>query len=625
MRHYFLLIVSLFSFSSFSQICLSPQHQALLYAHERMMLDRQAGNTKSSNSIDSKIADLQTQLDQIEGSFDDEDGSSQLDTVKEWFKKRKRELNRTLKKPIDEIEVLGLEGQTPSEASIFYEEGDLNLQVFCKNLVKSENKDSCEKQLNNFYEEGELDSQAFCDKFAKSENEDSCERHLEELVKLQTRQDELKKRAELLKAQIEKLEYKKFDKESQAVLSGDDSVTEADACLECEYIKEWRAMQEPTLSEKVTGGISLALGAGLSYFGLREARRAQRSANDLRVEQGFAAENNFNYSLAGASIGYPFIQKGLLGLSRGNTARGGLHCSNVVGQSQYNAYRQPGAYPFIGGGGFNGGGSFIPGAGPGTFFPGFNGGGSFIPGAGPGALFPGFNGGASLNVGAGSLFPGFNGGGFLPGQIPGAGPGALFPGFNGGASLNVGAGSLFPGFNGGGFLPGQIPGAGPGAFFPGFNGGASLNVGAGPGSLFPGFNGGGFLPGQIPGGFNPGANQQLLFQQQQQQAYYQQVQQASQQLQLQLKMQQAWLAEQQSAQEDSLRRQKVIGELTQELHRIQSQIRNVASGGSYNGLSQTIADNLLTGGNSTNPTLNNAPVTTPPPSSSSDSSVEFGR
>ena len=98
-------------------------------------------------------------------------------------------------------------------------------------------------------------------------------------------------------------------------------------CPECAYLEKLRELNKPTTGQIIGNSLLAIAGVGLSVYGVREARRSQDSANELLALQGLPAESNFGHSLAGASLGFPFISRGIYGLSRGNMSAGGYACS----------------------------------------------------------------------------------------------------------------------------------------------------------------------------------------------------------------------------------------------------------------------------------------------------------
>ena len=201
-----------------------------------------------------------------------------------------------------------------------------------------EPEDTCAKEPWNkkkfFKGDGKVNVKAFCKEYGNSK----CKRSLESLIKNNEYVNKIKTAIDDLKEQERELELEKME----SFLSDEEQETEASGlCIDC--VKEVRALQGPTQGEKIASSLTSILGVGLSVYGLNEGRRAQRDANDLLAQQGFPAQNNFGYSMAGASLGYPFIAKGLYGLSNGNARSGGFSCSPAAspyGRPQYQMQQQ---------------------------------------------------------------------------------------------------------------------------------------------------------------------------------------------------------------------------------------------------------------------------------------------
>ena len=607
----------LFTFLLVSQLvfaygtCLSDVELAILAS--QMQNQSQDGSGKGAikrniKNMEQKIKKLEKQIEKFEDKYVAdltdtlENSLSEKKLIKAYFPSGKEDV------PLD----IGDYKEEAVQFLIDYKENKMNLDNLSAdaNFCPSESSDSessentavyCPSWIKNkknyLGNNGDVKDK-FCKDYENKKNNE-CEKSLEMLDDVLDQLNEMRVRMEDLEDQKREYEYELIESDFELE---DDSETEAEApCVYCDQIRELRALNEPTKGEKVANALTAVLGVGLSVFGLREGRKAQKSANEILALQGFPAQNNFGYSLAGASLGYPFISKGLYGLSGG----GRTACSSSMNGGYY---RQQHGYG--GGGSYNRGLPF--GAGYGAAAPIF--GGPVVPSFGAGfqaqAGFggpgfggpPGFGGGFGNNPfgggfgpSAGLQFgggfggpPGFGGGGF--GNNPfggGFGPSAGLqfgggfggpPGFGGGgfgnnpfgggfgpsAGLQFGAGAGFggpPGFGGGGYGN---------PFGGGFSPNAGLQFGGGFGNNpF----GGGFGNNSFGGGFNP--------------QYYQQVSAATQQFQMKLKMQEAWLAQQQSIQKEWMQRQQVIGGLTQELYRIQNQIQVVSSGGNLSSISGT--------------------------------------
>ena len=195
---------------------------------------------------------------------------------------------------------------------------------------------------NSLFKNNGKISKSFCDQFAINGEAKDCKDQLKAATEAYEELDEYKKK---MKARIDKLEKRIADLEDNievldeevfnAELDGEEEETEAGGlCTRC--LADLRSALGPSPWQKVGSGLTAALGIGLSYFGLRESRRAQNSTNRLLALQGMPAENNFGYSLAGLSLGYPLVSQGLYGLSRGGMSQGGYGCSPKA--SPHSAY-----------------------------------------------------------------------------------------------------------------------------------------------------------------------------------------------------------------------------------------------------------------------------------------------
>ncbi len=166
------------------------------------------------------------------------------------------------------------------------------------------------------------------------------------------------------------------------------------------------------------------------------------------------------------------------------------------------------------------------------------------------------------------------GGGAFPGSFQGAFPGS----FPGGANFRFGGGAFpgsFPGganFRfGGGAFPGSFPGGanfrfGGGAFPGSFPGGANFRFGGG---AFPGS-----FPGAFPGSFQGGANQ----------------------FEVQSRIQSILMEQYQVSIDRQRQRQATEARIFEEMNRLQLQLQQVRSSGSYNGGAHLNLRGSFTGG-----------------------------
>ena len=158
------------------------------------------------------------------------------------------------------------------------------------------------------------------DRYGKSSRD--CRDALEDLKNILSNIEKLKKRRT-------ELDEKIFNMENSEETEEDETGLEASGlCIEC--VQELRALSRPSGGQIFGNVLSMGLGTALSVFGVREARRSADSANEMLALQGLPAQNNFGYSMAGLSAGFPFIQSGLHGLTQGNASQGGYGCSPTV-------------------------------------------------------------------------------------------------------------------------------------------------------------------------------------------------------------------------------------------------------------------------------------------------------
>ena len=183
--------------------------------------------------------------------------------------------------------------------------------------VAQDTKEPCKRwqKKKYFKRKGRVKDRSFCSDFASSKKDcgDALEDIRDQIEKLR----KLKVRRKKLEKSLSEFEDKKFD--AQFSDDEDEDDTEASGfCTKC--LADLRKATGPTGWQRFGSGLSIALGGTLSAVGLQQSRLAQNSTNELLALQGMPAENNFGYSLAGLSMGYPFIKNGIEGLTRGNTS-----------------------------------------------------------------------------------------------------------------------------------------------------------------------------------------------------------------------------------------------------------------------------------------------------------------
>ena len=154
-----------------------------------------------------------------------------------------------------------------------------------------------------------------------------------------SRMKRLIKELENLQNQLEQKRKSLHKKE----LSMDDSEKKpqtSSLCVDC--VRRWRSIQRSLSGSQIFGNIlSTTLGGIGSIWGINEARRSQASSNEMLALQGFPAESNFGYNLAGIGVGVPFLARGIHGLAQGNASRNAYACSPTVSPYPYASHRNP--------------------------------------------------------------------------------------------------------------------------------------------------------------------------------------------------------------------------------------------------------------------------------------------
>ena len=151
-----------------------------------------------------------------------------------------------------------------------------------------------------FKKNGGVKEKEFCKKYAKSFSK--CKEAISEIKDI-----------------TDQLKYYQSQKRDLMRELNDIEDTEAGAeCIDC-MVKKMRELNKPTTGQTVGNVLSILMGAGLGYVGIKEGRRARQETNRLRAQQGFeASHDTFGYTLAGLQLAYPFMSRGFYGLSQGN-------------------------------------------------------------------------------------------------------------------------------------------------------------------------------------------------------------------------------------------------------------------------------------------------------------------
>ena len=199
-------------------------------------------------------------------------------------------VQKTIRPPVNVQKIVPLRNEVKTETS------NSNNQTSCK-------KSNWKKQ-EYFKNDGEVKDK-FCDEYASNKRE--CKKALRNMKKYHR---DLKRDSD----KIESYERKLSDLDPDDYEDDKEETEAGGPCIGC--YKKLQALYSPTTSQTIGNLALLVGGAGLSYLGVREGRKAQNETNELRSWQGYEAENNLGYSLAGLSLGYPFIAQGAYGLTR---------------------------------------------------------------------------------------------------------------------------------------------------------------------------------------------------------------------------------------------------------------------------------------------------------------------
>ena len=183
----------------------------------------------------------------------------------------------------------------------------------------SDNRQLCKnwQKKKYFRRKGRVKDKSFCSDFASGKKD--CGEAFDDIKKEIGKLGKLEARLKKLEKSLAEWEDRQFD--AQFSEDEDDGETEAGGlCTKC--LTDLRRAAGPSAWERFGSGLTVALGAGFSAIGLGEARRSQNATNKLLALQGMPAENNFGFSMAGVSLGYPLMSQGLRDLSRGSFACG---------------------------------------------------------------------------------------------------------------------------------------------------------------------------------------------------------------------------------------------------------------------------------------------------------------
>ena len=144
-----------------------------------------------------------------------------------------------------------------------------------------------------FLNKGRINIRTFCSKYDVKRK---CIRYLGQLEKTNKALSQLYQQQDALEEKMDNLEFSKLDAEIKSI----DSAQTEMGCGDCIDKKQ------------VAKGVMLsALGVGLSVLGAKYANNAQESTNKMLVWQGFSEKNNVGNTIAGVSLGLPFVAEGV--------------------------------------------------------------------------------------------------------------------------------------------------------------------------------------------------------------------------------------------------------------------------------------------------------------------------
>ena len=169
--------------------------------------------------------------------------------------------------------------------------------------------------------------EGFCDRFASSPS--SCKKALKKIKKLAKQINNASQEYADLEDELNDIEFSTEDIKKSLK-------TEAQSvCFEC--LKAYWDRSRPTTGQTVGSLLTTLTGVGMGAVGYRLGKSADEQANQLRISQGYDVQND-NYWLSGMGAGYPFVAKGLYGLTKPNSPMGGYVCSPSTPYSPYGHY-----------------------------------------------------------------------------------------------------------------------------------------------------------------------------------------------------------------------------------------------------------------------------------------------
>ena len=329
------LFLSLYSFRLHASIvpvdpCHDPLEIAALFSNMQQPKNTLEGQIKKKEGLLEKRQKLLEMLMEgdgnysfgIEGYIDDLSNSLDKDTLD------------LRKETIQSQDDQGKSVETVKTETVYKVASDL-----ASYMENQESGWDCEEGGNGYpcraWQKEESDSSVFFKSRGKindgfcvehAANPKDCKKALRKLKEDYAQVRVIEKQMATLEDEISTLRRQQWEKE----LSGESEEKQAgfEPCWSC--LQDVRDMNKPGWGEVVGNTLTTAMGVGLSVYGAKLGRRAGVNANELWALQGVPARNNFGYSLAGASLGFPFIQKGIHGFTQGNAARGGFGCGQTA-------------------------------------------------------------------------------------------------------------------------------------------------------------------------------------------------------------------------------------------------------------------------------------------------------
>ena len=179
-------------------------------------------------------------------------------------------------------------------------------------------KEKCPKwKTHRAFRNGGRVAPNFCDTYATQKGK--CKEALYNIEKYRDEMNELKNKLSQLEDRISEAKLKAKEDESKTEASG--------LCTDC--LKQVLRASRPTTAQTIGNILQTATGVGIGLMGYNFGKKAQYDANMLRIEQGYAPTSD-GFSLAGAQAGFPFMSRGLYGMTRANTPIGGWSCSPAM-------------------------------------------------------------------------------------------------------------------------------------------------------------------------------------------------------------------------------------------------------------------------------------------------------